>query len=194
MPLAKNKLTSRQQAFVNEYLIDLNAAAAYLRAGYKCSDNVARINASRLLSSANVQKEIKEALAKRTERVEITQDMVLRELARVAFADLRSIYRPDGSMMSVSELSDDAAASVAGVESTEIADGSGDSKTVAGYIRKVKRWDKVKALELLGRHLGMYTDRVALSGDVSIPPLIQIAFVDASQKSESDKADKKALP
>jgi phage terminase small subunit len=113
--------------------------------------------------------------------------MVLRELARVAFADLRSIYRPDGSLMSVSELSDDAAASVAGVESTEVGDGT-------GYIRKLKRWDKVKALELLGKHLGMYTDKVALSGDVSIPPLIQIAFVDASQKSGSDVADKKTLP
>ena len=190
MPLAKNKLTDRQQAFVNEYLIDLNAAAAYLRAGYKCSENVARINASRLLSSANVQKEIKAALDKRTARVEITQDMVLRELARVAFADLRSVYRPDGSLVPISELSDDAAASVSGVESTELSDG-------AGYARKLKRWDKVRALELLGKHLGMYTDKVALSGDVSIPPLIQIAFVDASQKGgpdKADKADKKPLP
>lgn len=193
MPPKKGKLTTKQQSFVDEYLVDLNATAAAIRAGY--SPKWANKFACNLLGkNRQISEAIQSALAKRTERVEITQDMVLRELARVAFADLRSIYRPDGSMMSVSELSDDAAASVAGVESAEIADGSGDSKTVAGYIRKVKRWDKVKALELLGKHLGMYTDRVALSGDVSIPPLIQIAFVDASQKGESDKADKKMLP
>lgn len=72
-------LTDKQELFVREYLVDLNASAAYLRAGYKCKENVARVNASRLLTNANIQKAIDKQQQKRANKVEIDVDWVLKK-------------------------------------------------------------------------------------------------------------------
>lgn len=82
-----SKLTEKQQRFADEYLIDLNATAAYRRAGYTAKGNAAEVNSSRLLSNAKVQKYIQERMADREKRTEITQDMVLRRWWDIANAD-----------------------------------------------------------------------------------------------------------
>ena len=155
-------LTAKQQAFVNEYLIDLNASAAYLRAGYKCSEPCARRLASRLLTNEDVQSAVKSALAARTERVEITQDMVLRELARVAFADTTSAVRIEGGRVVVQdtdEMDENTRRAISEISET---------KTLNGGTLKIKFHDKVKALELLSRHLGILNDKLSVNAKTEV--------------------------
>ena len=86
-----DKLTPKQEMFVKEYLIDLNATQAYLRAGYKVSENVAAVNAKRLLSNAKIDAAIQKAVNKRAERTEITADKVLQRWWDIATADPNDI-------------------------------------------------------------------------------------------------------
>lgn len=170
MAKGSNGLNARQARFVDEYLIDLNATAAYQRAGYSGSGNVAEAAASRLLSNVKVRAAIAAAQEKRAQRTEITQDRVLKELARIAFFDIRKLYREDGSLKPMSELDDDAAAVLAGVDVVEMAggmavgDGAGGVAHVPMYTKKAKIPDKVGALNLAMRHLGMLTDKTQISG------------------------------
>lgn len=146
------KLTDRQAAFVAEYLVDLNATQAAIRAGY--SDRTAYSVGQRLLKNVEVQKAVADAKAKRIQRVEITADRVVAELARIAFADPRDLmeWGPDGVKFKASiDLTEEQAASVAEVSETATKDGG---------VLRLKKHDKVKALELLGRHMGMFKDKV----------------------------------
>lgn len=86
--MANDKLTAKQELFVAEYLVDLNASAAYKRAGYACkNDNVAGVEANKLLNNPKVQHRIQEAMGERGERTKITQDMVLQRWWEIATAD-----------------------------------------------------------------------------------------------------------
>ena len=83
------KLPAKQQLFVKEYIVDLNGTQAYLRAGYKASEEAARRNASRLLTKADIQAAIREAMKAREQRTEVSADRVVKELAKIAFADIK---------------------------------------------------------------------------------------------------------
>lgn len=159
-------MTPKQKLFIEEYLVDLNATQAAIRAGY--SPKTAYRIGAELLQKTSVSAGIQEALAERERRTEVTADMVIRELARIAFADIRTLYREDGSMKLPHELDDDAAATLAGVDTYEETSGG----AVTGYTRKSRRWDKAKALELLGKHLGMFpvNGKVELSLGVGDAP------------------------
>lgn len=166
-------MTPKQSLFVQEYLIDLNATRAAIRAGY--SVKTAKSIGQRLLTYVDVKKAIDDAISERGQRTEITQDRILRELARISFADPRSIAEwGDGTMTlkPSSSLSDDDAAAVSEVSLT-ITDGKASLKA--------KMYDKQKALELLGRHLGMFTDKVQLdhSGSVSLQAEVRKALLES---------------
>ena len=162
----KNGLTPKQAAFVKEYLIDKNATQAAIRAGYsaKTADRIG----PELLGKTCVEAAVNRNLIKQQERTEVTADRVLRELAAIAFADTRRLYREDGSIKSPGELDDRTASALAGIDPEE-RDGEDGYRA---YTRKVKQWDKVKALELLGKHLGLYPTRgtlsIALDGQVDV--------------------------
>lgn len=170
------KLTAKQKAFVSEYLVDLNATAAAIRAGY--SEKSARKVGSDTLAKPHVQAAIEEALAERRERVEVTQDQVVAELARIAFSNPRDVmeWGPGGvRLRPSSELTPDQAAIVAEVSETASQNG--------GSLR-LKTHDKVRALELLGKHLGMFTEKREISGPNGTPltpPSIQVVFPDAAE-------------
>jgi len=151
-------LTAKQQRFVEEYLVDLNATQAAIRAGYSVK-NADKIGPE-LLGKTRVAEAIKQAMAKRSRRTGINQDRVLRELATIAFADMADFVQvvDDGSKVVALELDKippDKRGAIASI------------KQGANGI-DVKLNDKVKALELLGRHLGMYNDRLQLSGRVDV--------------------------
>ena len=146
------KLTDKQAAFVAEYLVDLNATQAAIRAGY--SERTAYRIGAELLHKTSVAEAIAAGQAKRAQRVEITADRVVAELAKIAFADPRDLmeWGPDGVKLKASaDLTEEQAASVAEVSETTTKDGGS---------LKLKKHDKVKALELLGRHMGMFKDKV----------------------------------
>jgi len=150
-------LTERQQSFVQEYLIDLNGEAAYARAGYKARGASARTNAWRLLTNADIQAAIREAQQARIARVNVRADDVLRELMKVAYSDMRrfSTWGPDGVALKPSgDLDSDSAACVAEVSQTT---------SESGGSIKFRLHSKVQALELLGRHLALFKDKLEIT-------------------------------
>jgi len=154
------ELTPKQERFVAEYLVDLNATQAAVRAKYS-PKSAARIG-QELLNKTHIAEAIQKAQARRAARSEITADQVVRELARVAFADPRRVFiwgRGGVTLRESVNLTDDEAAVVSEVSQTV---------TEAGGSIKAKLCDKVKALELLGRHLGMFTDKINLSGGIDL--------------------------
>lgn len=157
------ELTPKQAQFVQEYLIDLNATQAAIRAGY--SAKTAEWQGPQLLGKSHVAKAIQDAMRRREARTEITQDRVLKEVARLAFLDVRKAFNSDGSLKPLHELDDDTAAAIAGLDVTEMT-GLGDSLSV---LKKIKLSDKKGALELLMRHMGMLNDKVKLQGDAENP-------------------------
>ena len=144
-------LTPKQKRFVAEYLIDLNATAAAKRAGY--SEKTACEQAARLLANVKIQTAVQEAKQDRQERTEITQDMVLRETAKLAFFDIRKMFDKNGKPLDISELDADTAAALVGLDVQDVADSDGD---YVGFVKKYKMADKLRALELLGRHTGAF--------------------------------------
>lgn len=156
------KLTPKQKIFVNEYLVDLNATKAYKAAYASCKkDETARVNASKLLTKANIRSYIDERMKDREKRTEITQDKVLREFAKIGFANITDYLEVEvkGSYKAVNikptrDIQNDKVAAIASI------------KQGANGI-EIKLHDKVKALEDIGRHLGMFKDKVELSGKVS---------------------------
>lgn len=156
-------MTDAQKRFCNEYLIDLNATRAYKVAYPNCKkDETARANSSRLLTKANIQGYIAEKQKEREKRTEVTQDMVIQELAKIAFADIRALYDDNGNLKNVKCLEDNIAGAISQLETFEEYEGRGEEREYIGDTKKVKLLDKTKALELLGKHLGIFIDKLEL--------------------------------
>lgn len=157
-------LTPRQAAFVREYLIDLNGTQAAIRAGY--SAKTANEQASRLLAHVSVAAAVQAAMDARSERTEITADRVLAELAKVGFSDIRKLFDDDGKMKHVTMLDDETAAFVSSIKvvanKANRADGENEQLEVENTL-EIKVWDKLSALEKLGRHLKLFGADVNLN-------------------------------
>lgn len=153
-------MTNKQERFCEEYLIDLNATQAAIRAGY--SAKTANEQGAQLLANLSVRARIDAALAEQSKRTGVTADRVVRELARVAFANSQDVVNYDDATVRPDAARDDTAA-VASVRVKTI-----PTKDGPGVEREVKLHDKLKALELLGRRLGLFTDNVNLNGDVGV--------------------------
>lgn len=149
-------LTPKQKLFIEEYLIDLNATQAAIRAGYS-PRNADKIG-SELLGKTRVSDEIKKAMAERSRRTGINQDRVLMELAKIAFVNPAEVVNFDEATIRENAVPDDLAA-VASVKVKRFPTKDGE-----GIEREIKFYDKNKALEMSGRHLGMFKDRVEVSG------------------------------
>ena len=145
------KLTPKQERFVQEYLVDLNAAAAAIRAGY--SSKTAKSIGQENLTKPDIQSAIQKAMQARAQRTEITQDMVIQELAKLGFFDIRKLFGDDGKPLEISKLDDDTAAALVGLDVQDVADSDGN---YIGFLKKYKMADKIRALELLGKHLGAF--------------------------------------
>lgn len=144
-------LTPKQKRFVEEYLVDLNATAAAKRAGYnpKTAYSIGQEN----LKKPEIQSAIQEAQIARQKRTEITQDMVLRETAKLAFFDIRKMFDGNGKPLDISQLDSDTAAALVGLDVLDVSD---KDENYVGFVKKYKMADKLKALELLGKHLGAW--------------------------------------
>ena len=157
------KLTGKQQRFVEEYLIDLNATQAAIRAGY--SVDSAKEIASENLTKPNIQRAIAKEMAERSKRTGVNQDRVVQELARIAFAKITDIT--DANCHIKEDASED---DLACVESIKVKKSKTDNGSLCEE-REIKLASKLKALELLGKHLGMWNDKVKL--DVALPVVIK---------------------
>lgn len=151
-------MTEKQKLFADEYLIDLNATRAY-RAAYQSvkKDETAAAAAARMLRNVNVQEYISDRMQERQQRTEVTQDMVVKELAAIAFAratDYAEVKSGTVRIKDTDALSDQQIRAIAGIK--EGANGI-----------EIKLNNKEKALELLGRHLGMWNDKL----DIKTPAI-----------------------
>jgi phage terminase small subunit len=155
--------TPKQARFVEEYLIDLNATQAAIRAGYSAK-NADKIGPE-LLGKTRVAEAIEKAIAERSQRTEITQDQVLKELALIGFANAGNYFDwgPDGvSLLDKGDLTEAQRSVVAEVSQT---------KTEHGGTIRLKLHDKQAALVNLGRHLGLFTDHLKVNGLESLKHL-----------------------
>lgn len=181
----QDKLTAKQQRFIDEYLVDFNATQAALRAGY--SKKTAAFIGAQNLKKLQIQAEIARRQRDLQKRTEVSQDRVVKELMRVAFADMAdyaqvqpyTVVNEDGievvkqlvTFTKTSALTDDQRAAVASI------------KQGANGI-EVKLWDKLKALELLGRHIGMFADKLEVKGSIDIASVLAAARGRVSNRGE----------
>lgn len=167
-------MTNAQKIFCDEYLIDLNATRAYKVAYPRCKkDETASAAGSRLLGNVNVQEYVSEKMKEREKRTEITQDKVLKELANIAFLDIRKLYNNSGGLKNIQDIDEETAKAISSLETLEEYDGYGEDREQIGDTQKVKLLDKVKALELLGKHLGLFNDV-----NVNMKNAVQVELVD----------------
>ena len=152
--MEKQKLTDKQQRFIDEYLVDLNATKAAIRAGY--SEKTAGWIGPRLVTKSHIQEAIQKGRAALSKRTGITQERVLAEYAKLAFFDPRKLFDDDGRPLPIKNLDDDTAAAVAGLEVCI----KGNGEMGIGEVQKVKVADKKGALDSIARHLGMFNDKL----------------------------------
>jgi phage terminase small subunit len=184
-------LTPKQQRFVDEYLIDLNATQAAIRAGYR--EKAAYATGAENLRKPLIAAALTEAMKAREARTEITQDRVLDELAKIGFADIRkavkwgdgiAVTNPESGEIEVSngvsligseEIDDATAASISEV-----------SQTAQGI--KIKMHDKRAALVDIGRHLGMFKDKLEHTGldGGPIKSRISVEFVNPPMRKDDE--------
>ena len=143
------KLTDKQQRFVDEYLIDLNATQAYIRAGYKNYDS-AGVEANKTLNNPKIKQAVDEAMAERSRRTGVNQDRVLTEIAKLAFINISDVVDLDTGLIKPGATKEDLAC----IQSIKI------KPTEFGEEREIKFYDKKGSLELCGKHLGMFKDKL----------------------------------
>lgn len=155
------KLSNKQKLFCDEYLIDLNVTQAAIRAGY--SKKYSSDKAYKLLEKLEIKSYIDKKMKAREKRIEITQDMVINELAKIAFANTTDYVEVEdkGQYKMVNtkptkDLTPDQVAAIASI------------KQGANGI-EIKLHDKVRALEDIGRHLGMFKDKIEINGNINNP-------------------------
>lgn len=151
-------MTKKQKRFIEEYLIDLNATQAAIRAGY--SPDTAKAIGSENLTKPDIRAHIDKAMAERSKRTGINADRVIMELAKIALVNAADVINADDAT-----LRDDAAPEdTAAIQSVKVK--TFPTKDGEGVEREIKMADKLKALELLGKHLGMFKDKIELSGSL----------------------------
>lgn len=174
------KLTVKQEAFALAYLEVGNASEAYRRAynAGKMTPNSIAVAASRLLNSPKVSLRVDELREEAQKRSGVTVDRILHELAIIAFSDIRDVVTWDEDSVDLTpsqELTRDQAATVREVKATKTTTSGKDDYQQVREQREVKLYDKQRALELLGKHLGMFTDKVEHSGTVTLADIAKAA-------------------
>lgn len=181
-PGAKKReaLTAKQERFVEEYLVDLNATQAAIRAGY--SERTAYTMGHQTKNLPHIAAAIAARRATLSDKAGITTERVLAELAKIGFSDIRKMFTPGGNLLPIAELDDDAAACLSSVEVVTRRAPGGEEAEVE-HVAKIKLWDKKGALVDIGKHLGMFTEKVELTGKDGGPIAIEdISNIEAARR------------
>lgn len=161
------QLNTRERSFVDHYIIDKKKQESAIKAGFSAKS--AHVAANRLLKKDKIQAALQERMQDQVERLEIKADDVIRECLAIAKSDLRKLFDDHGNLLPAKQWPDEIAASVASIEVDELWEGRGDDREQTGFTRRVRLWDKTKALEMLGRNLKLFTDKleVGMSEDLA---------------------------
>lgn len=179
-----NDLPARHQRFCMEFLVDENATQAYLRVYPNSSYDAAAVSAHDLLRNPKILRRIEELRAERNRRLGITIDRVLSVLARQAFYDPRSLFDADGRLKPLDELDPDDAFAIAGFSTKATV--TGEDHDGICTVTNVKLPDKIRAAELLGRHLKLFTDKIEVTEDSEFAKRLAAA-VKAQREARRDK-------
>lgn len=159
-------LTAKQQRFVVEYLVDLNATQAAIRAGYAAKG--AKDQAYQLMQRPVIAAAIKEAMEARNQRTQVDADYVLNRLTEIDQMDLLDILDDDMSIKPLSKWPKVWRQSLSGFDIAEMFEGVGKERDLVGLMKKIKWPDKVKNLELLGKHVNVNAFREQVAVDVTL--------------------------
>lgn len=161
------RLTPKIKRFIQEYLVDLNGTQAAIRAGY--SERSARQHAVLMLSKPHIAAAVAEAQASRSERIELDIDYVVRRMLEIDQMDVLDIMSDAMELKPVSQWPRVWRQYLSGFDLAEMFEGRGDDRDMVGILKKIKWPDKIRNLELLGKHLGMFKERVELTGKDGAP-------------------------
>jgi phage terminase small subunit len=145
----KKELTDKERLFVAEYRVDSNSTQAAIRAGYTDNEDSARTIGSRLYAKVHIKKAIYEDIQKLEKKTGITAEKVVRELWKIVKNDLRRCYDENGALLPIHR------------------------RPNRGYGNKISTFDRIQAAQLIGKHLKMFTDKIEVSGKVSIAERIK---------------------
>jgi len=143
------ELTDKQRRFCEEYIVDFNATQAAIRAGY--SEKTAAAIGAENLTKPNIQEFIRGLQKELSERTKITAEMVIQELAKIGFSDIKNYFEGDQKQRDITRLDNKLTAAVSQIKVTET-EWEGGRKVV----KEFKLHDKVRALEDIGKHLGVF--------------------------------------
>lgn len=184
------RLTEQKELFAREYIVDFNGTQAAIRAGYSAKS--AQMQSSRLLSTDIIQDLIKELMSSRIERVNIDSEYVLRRLVEIDQMDVLDILTEDMSIKPVSQWPATWRRYISGFDVANMFEGGGDEREMVGILKKIKWPDKVKNLELLGKHVDVqaFKDKLETEHKGSIN-VVNYSPDDykAATKALSDKLD-----
>lgn len=170
--MARGGLTEKEEKFCLKLFEHGEKFQAVLDAGYKQTPKAAAVTATRLLKKAKIQARLKELRSKQEKRTEVTADRILLELYRIATVDVGQAFTDEGMLKPLKDIPEDVRRAIAGIEVDEIFEGRGDERTQVGWTKKVKFWDKPRALELLGKHLALFIEQM------KFPQIDDVEWVD----------------
>ena len=177
----KAAAADRNARFVEAYIVNGgNQTRAAEAAGYKAG-KAAEKAGYRLIRDAVVRKHVERRRAALADKHELTTDRILKECARIAYADPRQCFGKDGHPIPIPDLDDDTAAAVAGFEHVEEFSGNGETRKLSGYTKKLKFWDKNAAIDKAMKHLGLYERDNAQQVPV-LPPVLRIISTPAGRR------------
>lgn len=167
-----DKLTIKQERFAQGLFAGLSQREAYIKAydTKKMSNNAIDVEACKLAARPKIAQRVTGLQNEFKERNMVTVERVLKEYAKLGFFDPRKLFNDDGSPKNITELDDDTAAALAGLDVMEIWEGRGEDREFVGYLKKYKLADKKGALDSIARHLGMFVEK----SEVEIKNLPQI--------------------
>lgn len=166
-------LNPQQELFCYEYLKDRNQTKAYIRAGY--SENGAQQNASNLMLSHFVRARINELIKEQLDKIKIDVGFVLREILNSASIDISDAYDTNGNLLPINDMPEPLRKAIIQIETEELFDGRGKDREHIGTAKTIKIQDRLKALELLGKHLKMFTDVHEIPGLEGLAEQIKLA-------------------
>lgn len=158
MKALESELKPEHERFCLEYVFDDNQTRAYMRAYPNSTYGAAAVSAHELLKNPKIVARVDALRAERNKRLEISADKVLRRLEARASANIRDLYKPDGTFIPVHELHPDVAIAIKSIEVDEIYVGKGDERTAIGITRKITMLDGKASDELLGKNLKLWKE------------------------------------
>jgi len=158
-----DSLNEKQKRFCEEYVVDFNGRQAAIRASY--SEDTAAEQASRLLNNVNISEYISKLQKKLSDKTQITAEKVINELAKIGFSNVQDFIEDSNNIKDISQIDKKKAAAISSIKKSVTRFGNGTSEGTKEVV-EFKIWDKVAALEKIGKHLGLFTDRVEITGNI----------------------------